>query len=80
MFNKTRLESLLWKARREYQGLAKKKQETDFVMLKGLISIRLGSGHLTDCTNTFYSRGFMPALEREKGFVHTKIIIFILNH
>ena len=50
--HKTRLESLSWRARREYQGLAKKKKETGFVMLKVLTSYRLASGQLTGYTNT----------------------------
>ena len=52
VLNKTRLESLSWKTRREYQGLAKKKQESGFVMLKVLTSYRLASGQLTGYTNT----------------------------
>ena len=47
-------------------------------MPKVLTSILLGSGRLTDYTNTLNSRGFMPALEREKFCTHKNktLVIF----
>ena len=66
--NKTRLESLSWKTRREYQGLAKKKQESGFVMLKVLTSIR--SGQLI--TLTSFTLGIDARIGTGKGFCTNK--------
>ena len=66
--HKTRFESLSWRASREHQGLAKKKKETGFVMLKVLTSIR--SGQLI--TLTSFTLGIDARIETGKGFCTNK--------